>query len=85
MFKKRIFHIYFCQGSGQIGSVHGLNRILYSYWLAHFHLMKKSAIVQLNFGLGCGMMEFFTFKPQSKEHDVSPAFMEYGLAKKIAA
>jgi hypothetical protein len=29
--------------------------------------MKKSAKVQLYFGLGCGMMEFFTCQPQSKE------------------
>jgi hypothetical protein len=29
--------------------------------------MKKSAKVQLYFGLGCGMMEFFTCEPQSKE------------------
>ncbi len=48
-------------------SVHGLHRILSSYWLAHFHLMKKSVKVQLYFGLGCGMMEFFTCEPQSKE------------------
>jgi hypothetical protein len=48
--------------------------------------MKKSAKVQLYFGLGCGMMEFFTNEQQSKGTiDVSPAFMEYGLAKKIAA
>ncbi len=47
-------------------SVHGLHRMLSSYWLAHFHLMKKSAKVQLYFGLGCGMMEFFTCEPQSK-------------------
>ena len=48
-------------------SVHGLHRMLSSYWLAHFHLMKKSAKVQLYFGSGCGMMKFFTYKPQSKE------------------
>jgi hypothetical protein len=49
--------------------------------------MKKSAKVQLYIGVGSGMMEFFTCKPQSKERtvDVSPAVMEYGLAKKIAA
>ncbi len=39
---------------------HGLHRILSSYWLAHFYLMKKSAKVQLYFGLDCGMLEFFT-------------------------
>jgi hypothetical protein len=41
--------------------------MLSSYWLAHFHLMKKSAKVQLYFGLGYGMMKFFTCEPQSKE------------------
>jgi hypothetical protein len=49
----------------------GLHRILSSYWLAHFHLMKKSAKVQLYFGLGCGMMEFSTCAPQSKEQLMS--------------
>jgi hypothetical protein len=29
--------------------------------------VKKSAKVQLYFGLDCGMMGFFTDKPQSKE------------------
>ncbi len=28
---------------------------------------EKSAKVQLYFGLDCGMMEFFTYRPQSKE------------------
>ncbi len=48
-------------------SVHGLHKMLSSYWLAHFHLMKKSAKVQLYFGSGCGMMKVFTCEPQSKE------------------
>ena len=48
-------------------SDHGLHRILTSYWLAHFYLMKKSAKELLYFGLDCGMMKFFTFKPQPKE------------------
>ena len=48
-------------------SVHGLHRMLSSYWLAHFHLMKKSAKVQLYFGSGCGMMKVFTCEPQSIE------------------
>jgi hypothetical protein len=39
---------------------HGLHRVLSSYWLAEFHLMKKSAKVQLYFGLYCGMMKCFT-------------------------
>ncbi len=52
-------------------SDHGLHRILSSYWLAHFHLMKKSAKVQLYFGLDCGMIEFFTCLPQSKEQLIS--------------
>jgi len=44
-------------------SVHGLHRMLSSYWLAHFHLMKKSAKVQLYFGSGYGMMKSFTCEP----------------------
>jgi hypothetical protein len=47
--------------------VHGLHRMLSSYWLEHFHFMKKSAKVKLYFGSGCGMMKFFTCEPQSKE------------------
>ncbi len=52
-------------------SDHGLHRILSSFWLAHFHLMKKSPKVQLYFGLDCGTMEFFTYEPQSKEQLIS--------------
>jgi hypothetical protein len=37
--------------------------MLSSYWLAHFHLMKKSAKVQLYFGSGYGMMKYFTCEP----------------------
>jgi hypothetical protein len=48
-------------------SVHGLYSMLSSYWLAHFHLMKKSAKVQLYFGSGYGMLTFFTCEPQSIE------------------
>jgi hypothetical protein len=33
--------------------------------------LKKSAKVQLYFGSGCRMMEFFTCKPQSKEQLMS--------------
>jgi hypothetical protein len=45
--------------------------------------MKKSTKVQLYFGLDCGMMEFFTYELQSKEKtDISPAFLEHGLAKR---
>jgi hypothetical protein len=60
--------------------------MLSSYWLVHFHLMKKSAKVQLFFGSGCGMMKFFYLSAAiQRTIDASPAFMEYGLAKKIAA
>jgi hypothetical protein len=52
-------------------SDHGLHRILSSYWLAHFYLMKKSSKVLLYFGLDCGTMEFFTYEPQSKEQLIS--------------
>ncbi len=44
-------------------SDHGLHRILSSYWLAHFYLMKNSAKVLLYCGLDCGMLEFFTQEP----------------------
>ncbi len=37
-------------------SAHGWYRILSSYWLAQFYLMKKSAKVLLYFGLDCGML-----------------------------
>jgi hypothetical protein len=47
-------------------SVHGLHRILSSYWLAHCYLIKKFTKVQLFFGLDCRMMKFFTLKPQPK-------------------
>ena len=55
-------------------SDHGLHRILSSYWLAHWYLMKKSSKVQLFFSSDCGMMKFlkfFTFKPQPKEQLIS--------------
>jgi hypothetical protein len=40
-----------------------LHRILSSYRLAHFYLMKKSAKVLHYFGLDCGMLKFFTHEP----------------------
>jgi hypothetical protein len=46
--------------------------------------MKKSAEELLYFGLDCGMMKFFTFKPQPKEQLMPPAFVEFGSVKKIA-
>jgi hypothetical protein len=65
-------------------SDHGLLRILSSYWLAHFYLMKKSAKVLLYFGLDCGMLEFYSQVVIQRTTDVSPAFLEHGLAEKIA-
>jgi hypothetical protein len=44
-------------------SDHGLQRILSSYWLEHFYLMKESTKVLRYFGLDCGMLEFFTHQP----------------------
>ncbi len=44
-------------------SVHGLHRMLSSYWLAHFHLMKKSSNVQLYFG---SVAEWWNFLPASR-------------------
>ncbi len=49
-------------------SDHGLHRILSSYWLAHFIWEKKSAKVQLNFGLDCGMLEFFSHEGNPKNN-----------------
>jgi hypothetical protein len=59
--------------------------ILSSYWLAPFYLMKKFIKVLLCFGLDCGMLEFFTHEPQSKEQLMSLMhFLEHGSAEKIA-
>jgi hypothetical protein len=43
--------------------------------------MKKSAKMLRYSGLDCGMLEFFTHKPQSKDF---PAFLETGLVEEIA-
>jgi hypothetical protein len=47
--------------------------------------LKKSAKVQLYFSSGCGMMNFYLRAAIQRTIDVSTAFMEYGLTKKIAA
>jgi hypothetical protein len=66
-------------------SGHGLNRITSSYWLAHFHLMKKSAKVQLYFWFGLRNDEVFYVRAAiQRTIDISPAFLEHGSAKKIA-
>ncbi len=40
-------------------SAHGLYRILCSYWLAHFYVMKKKYAKEFHgFGLDCRMLEF---------------------------
>jgi outer membrane protein OmpA-like peptidoglycan-associated protein len=47
--------------------------------------MKTSAKVLLYFDLDCGIMEFFTYKPQSQEKLLTfPHFLEHGSAEKIA-
>ncbi len=64
---------------------HGLHRILSSYWLAHFYLMKKSARVLLYFGLDCGMLEFSLLTSHNPKNNwCPPAFLEHGSAEKIA-
>jgi hypothetical protein len=50
-----------------------LHRIMSSYWLAHFYLIKKSAKVLLYFGLDCGMLEFSRAVIQRTNY-VSPTF-----------
>jgi hypothetical protein len=47
---------------------HGMHRILSSHWLAHFHVMKKSAKVQLYYGMDCGMMGFLLMSRNPKNN-----------------
>jgi hypothetical protein len=63
-----------------------MHRILSSYWLAHFHLMQKSAkkksaalfwFVLWNDGI------FYMRAAIHRTIDISPAFLEHGSAKKI--
>ncbi len=64
-----------------------LYRILSSYWLAHFYLMKKSAKVLHYSGLDCGMLEFLQifFSQAVIQRPIAdfPAFLETGLAEEI--
>jgi hypothetical protein len=56
-----------------------------SYWLAHFYLMKKSAKVQLYFGLDCEMLGILYSRAViQRTIDISSAFLEHGSAEKIA-
>jgi hypothetical protein len=60
--------------------------MLSSYWLAHFHLIKKIRQNVALFWFGLRNNEIFYLQAAiQKTIDASPAFMEYGLAKKIAA
>ncbi len=64
----------------------GLHRILSSYWLAHFHLMKKIRQSSPLFWFGLRNDEIFYLRAAiQRTIDGFPAFMEYGLAKKITA
>ena len=63
-------------------SVHGLHRILSSYWLAHWKIRQSAALFWFrlqNDGI------FYLRAAIQRTIDASPAFMEYGLAKKFAA
>jgi hypothetical protein len=40
-----------------------MRSILRTVWLVNSYLMKKSSKVLLNFGLDCGMWEFFSQEP----------------------
>ncbi len=60
----------------------GLHRILTSYWLAHFYLMKRSAAL-FWFGLQDVGIHYSQAVIQ-RTIDVSPAFLEHGSAEKIA-
>ncbi len=68
-------------------------RILSSYWLAHFYLMKKSTKVLHYFDLDCGMLKFFkytTHEPESKEqlltlpHFWRPVWQNCGVAHALS-
>jgi hypothetical protein len=65
-----------------------LFRILSSDWLSHFYLLKQSAKVLLYFGLDCGFVGFlkifFSQAVIPRTIVESPAFLEHGLAEKIA-
>jgi hypothetical protein len=53
----------------------------------HFYLLKKSAKGQHYFGLDCGMLVLQIFNSQAVIQGkvvVFPAFLEHGLAEKIA-
>jgi hypothetical protein len=63
-------------------SVHGLHRTLFSYWLAHWKNPPKCSSILVR------VAEWWIFYLRAEIQrtiDVSPAFMEYGLMKKIAA
>jgi hypothetical protein len=47
--------------------------------------MKKCTKVLLHFGLDCGMLEFFTHNRNPKNNGCLSAFLDNGLAEKIAA
>jgi hypothetical protein len=63
-----------------------LHRILSSYWLAHFYLLKISAKGLHYFGLDCGMLEYSIYSRAVIQRiiDDFPAFLEQGSAEKIA-
>ncbi len=63
-------------------SDHGLHRILSSYWLAHCYLIKKSPKWR---SILLWITEWWMQAATQRTIDASPAFMEYGLAKKIVA
>ncbi len=62
--------------------VHSLHRTLFSYWLAHWKNPPKCSSILV------WVAEWWIFYLRAEIQrtiDVSPAFMEYGLTKKIAA
>jgi hypothetical protein len=66
-------------------SDHGLHRILSSYWLAHFHLMKKIRQSAALFWFGLQNDGIFYLRAAIQNPtDISPAFLEHNSAKKIA-
>jgi hypothetical protein len=65
-------------------SDHGLHRILSSYWLVHFYLMKKSAKVHALFWFGLWDVRILYLQAViQRTIDVSPAFWSTVRRKRL--
>jgi hypothetical protein len=62
---------------------HGLHRILSSYWLAHFYLMKNPSKCCSILVWIAGCWNSLLISRIQRTIDVSQAFLEYSSAEKI--